>query len=279
MSPLGWTEADNEDDPDFPSFKAAYRQFFQETAKFREVVEIADQNIRSKIHQTYRLMYLKDVVLSRVLDDPTFGILNGFVFFNQVDIINYIQSSVTFLAALFDGFDDPSAGESEPLDERKRDVVLFLHQLMLMGKGVQIPSRLALYRNLMDQGLLFVCEWAFRRQEPQILHPAAEILTLAVEHDVSAVRIHVMKEEEAKRDTLVHEIIALVHTTKNLGLLSQMIDTLRTLMDMGNEGDVSVLEHGSALISSRSCSGKKPRYRKDSSPTITTDACRLCTDR
>ncbi|WVR03282.1 hypothetical protein IAU60_000273 [Kwoniella sp. DSM 27419] len=229
-------------DPEFPGLKAAYRQFFQDTARFRQVVEIKDDNIRNKIHQTYRLLYLKDVVLARVLDDPTFNILNGVVFFNQVDIINYIQQNDSFLVQLFDGFRDapPEDGVSkdEALDGRKRDVVMFLHQLMIMGKGVQVPGRLALYRNLVDRGLLFVCEWAFRRHEAQLLHAGAEILTLAVEHDANVVRLHVFKEDEAKRRTLVTEIIGLLHTTKNLGLISQMCDTLRTLLEIPQDFEI-----------------------------------------
>lgn len=225
------------DDPEFPSLKASYRQFFTDTARFRQVVEIKDRSIRAKIHQTYRLLYLKDVVLARVLDDPTFGILNGFVFFNQVDIISHIQNNDVFLNELFAGFKE--AVVEERLDERKRDVVLFLHQLMIMGKGIQVPSRLALYRNLMERGLLFVCEWAFARPEAQLLHAGAEVLTLAVEHDVNAVRTHVLKEEGAGRRTLVFAIVAMM-ATKNMGLLSQMADTMRALLDTGVEGEVTI---------------------------------------
>ncbi|WVQ85221.1 hypothetical protein IAT38_007386 [Cryptococcus sp. DSM 104549] len=228
-------------DPEFPDLKASYRQFFIENARFREVVEIKDPNIRNKIHQTYRLLYLKDVVLARVLDDPTFNILNGFVFFNQVDIITYIQSNDAFLQELYEPFHDlhpdASVTASEPLDERKRDTVLFMHQLMLMGKGIQVAGRLQLYRNLTERGLMFVCEWAFRRHEAKLLHAGAEMLTLAAEHDANVVRLHVFKEEEARKKTLVQEIIGLLHTTKNLGLMSQMADTLRTLLETPSDGE------------------------------------------
>ncbi|WRT63528.1 uncharacterized protein IL334_000433 [Kwoniella shivajii] len=234
-------------DPEFPGLKASYRQYFKDTARFKQVVEIRDENIRQKIHQTYRLLYLKDVVLARLLDDPTFNILNGFVFFNQVDIINHIQSNDPLLTQLFNGFHEPPPLDQdiekikdEPLDERKRDVVMFLHQLMIMGKGVQLPSRLALYRNLVERGLLFVCEWSFRRKEPHILHAGAEILTLAVEHDSNVVRMHVLKEDEVKRRTLIMEIIGLLHSTKNLGLMSQMSDTLKTLLESPPENEAFV---------------------------------------
>lgn len=206
-------------------------------------MEIKDLSVKQKIHQTYRLLYLKDVVLARVLDDPTFGILNGFVFFNQVDIINHIQNNDAFLVELFSDFKDvatnTSAAETAESNGKKRDVVIFLHQLMLMGKGVQLPGRLALYRNLIERGLLFVCEWSFGRTEPQVLHAAGEILTLAVEHDANAARLHMLKEVEAKRRTLILEIIELLTTTKNMGLLSQMADVTKTLLEIPPEGEVS----------------------------------------
>jgi len=102
---------------------------------------------------------------------------------------------------------------------------------MIMGKGVQVPSRLALYRALLDRGLLNVCEWALRRDEAQILHAAAEVLTLAVEHDVNAVRMNILKESDGKRQTLVDGMIRLMQSTKNLGLLGQMSDTTKALIE------------------------------------------------
>ena len=230
------------DDPEFPNLKASYRQFFKETAKFRQVIEIRSAIIENKIHQTYRLMFLKDVVLARVLDDPTFGILNGFVFFNQSDIVSYMHSTNGLLVDLFAGFKGGPYSPDEPLDERKRDVVLFLHQLMLMGKGVQMPNRLALYRSLMTKGLLFICEWAYTRHEAQILHAGAEILTLAVEHDVNAFRQHNLRAYEAKRKTLVAEMIGMMNSTQNMGLLSQTMDTLRSILDVGMDESVSCAE-------------------------------------
>ncbi|KIR57878.1 nuclear protein [Cryptococcus bacillisporus CA1873] len=225
-------------DPEFPELKATYRQYFQGNARFREVVPIPDPIIRNKIHQTYRLLFLKDVVLARVLDDSAFNILNGFIFFNQVDIINYIQQSDGFLTQLFEAFRDPlpppppSDTPPEPLDDKKRDTVMFLHQLVMMGKSIQLPPRLQLYRTLVDRGLLRVIEWSFRRPEAKILHAGAEMLTLVVEHDASSVRSFVFKEQEQKERTLVKETIELLHKTTNVGLMGQMADTLKTMLEV-----------------------------------------------
>lgn len=234
------------DDPEFPEFKATYRQYFEGNARFREVVPIPDPIIRNKIHQTYRLLFLKDVVLARVLDDSAFNILNGFIFFNQVDIINYIQQSDGFLTQLFEAFRDPlpppppSDTPPEPLDDKKRDTVMFLHQLVMMGKSIQLPPRLQLYRTLVDRGLLRVIEWSFRRPEAKILHAGAEMLTLVVEHDASSVRSFVFKEQEQKERTLVKETIELLHKTTNVGLMGQMADTLKTMLEVPPDNEVGL---------------------------------------
>lgn len=201
---------------------------------------IRDTAIKEKISQTYRLQYLKEVVLARLLDDPTFGILNGHIFYNQVDIIQHIQSDFSLLSDLFQEFDpsETTHTSSEEKDEKLKRTVLFLHQVMLIGKSLQLPARLALFRSLLDRGLLIVCEWALSRPEANIVHAAAEMLTLMVDHDISLVRAHVLKEEEAKRKTLIMEMISMMcgpQGMKNLGLLSQMGDIFRNLLEPGEE--------------------------------------------
>lgn len=311
---IGMLEYDRE----YPSLKASFRQLFREISRFRQVVEIRDPNIRNKIHQTYRVQYLKEVVLARVLDDPTFSILNGFIFFNQVDIVGHIQNNESILLELFAAFragdmggtapadvavdesnvsvSDPSsspvastgpslaststttpasapggststsasasisAAQSLPvstgqpstevenqLDERRRDTVLFLHQLVLMGKSIQLANRLNLYRTLLDRGLLMVLEWAFRRKEAPIIHAAAEMLTIVSDHDVVTLRTHVVRDHEGKRGkTLLTEMITLFGSTGNLGLISQLTDVMRTMLEPPAEGDVS--DHCSLVI-------------------------------
>ena len=184
-------------------------------------------------------MFLKDVVLARVLDDPTFGILNSFVFFNQSDIVNHMHSNNLLLNILFLRFKDRSIPQDEAPEEKKRDAVLFLHQLMIMGKGVQLPNRIALYRALLEKGLFHVCEWVYTRHEAQILHAGAELLTLAVEHDVNAFRTHCLRQEETEKQTLLVKIIEMLKTTQNLGLLSQTMDSIRTVLDVGMDETVS----------------------------------------
>ncbi|CAI5977661.1 unnamed protein product [Closterium sp. NIES-64] len=72
------------DDPDLPS-RQQHRKFLLEQVEYREAVPIQDPSLRSKIHQTYRLGYIKDVILPRVLDDQTYGTFNSLILFNNVE--------------------------------------------------------------------------------------------------------------------------------------------------------------------------------------------------
>ena len=233
-----------------------------ETNRFKEVIPISDPAILSKVHQTYRLHYLKDVILARVLDDPTFNILNSLLFFNQIDIIAHIGNNDTFLRNLFEGFKEmklernlpPSLPTksipASPLNPRTRDIVAFLHQLMLMGKQVQAQHRLALYKILLERGLLYVCELALQRPETTVINQGAEMISLILDHDLNGIRSYCLREHEAKRRTIADDICALLVESKDLGLKSQMSDAIRALVDVGlDPTDVSTLRPQGGTLS------------------------------
>lgn len=94
------------DDPEFPGHKANYREFLHQTSRFHQPVLLRDEAIQKKVHHTYRLQFLKDVVLARAIDDSTFNILNSAIIFNQIDIINYVENDPSFLREVVGTFMD-----------------------------------------------------------------------------------------------------------------------------------------------------------------------------
>ena len=72
-------------DPELPA-RQRHREWLAERVVFKEVVPIQDAALRAKIHQTYRLSYIKDVVLPRVLDDATFATFSSLILFNNVEV-------------------------------------------------------------------------------------------------------------------------------------------------------------------------------------------------
>jgi protein phosphatase-4 regulatory subunit 3 len=179
------------DDPEFGNQKASYHADLSDPTRFKEVVPIRDEQIKSKIHLTYRLQYFKDIILARIMDDSTFSIINSMLFFNQVEIVQYLHSSDHFMRDLFGifdmGTDPPPASSSSPiigpplppsmvsersnskldgpaLLERKIDTIMFLQQLCSMAKHLQAPSRISFFRSLAERGILKVIEFGLSKE-------------------------------------------------------------------------------------------------------------------
>ncbi|KAG8840173.1 Platinum sensitivity protein, partial [Serendipita sp. 405] len=128
-------------DPEFPDLKAHYRDFLQSNARHHQVIEFRDVGIQTKVHQTYRLQYLKDVVLARVLDDPIFNVLNSLVIFNQIEIVQYIQSEEYFLRELFSLFvQHPGTAPIPPLAAAAVQPTPLLEPTMATLSAGQNPS-------------------------------------------------------------------------------------------------------------------------------------------
>lgn len=213
-------------DPDFPTHKANHRQWLSDRGRYKEVVPIDDEAIKRKIHQTYRLQYLKDVVLARILDDPTFSVLNSLIFFNQVDIVNHLQANVQFLHELF-GIFNP---QNQDL-EKKKDAVLFIQQCCAIAKNLQPPARQSLYHNFIAHGLLRVINYGLRHSNVAVRVGATDILVSMIDHDPQMIRQTIYRQIHEKQPLLTDSLIDLLLVEVDLGVKSQISDALKVLLD------------------------------------------------
>lgn len=266
-------------------------------------IVINDETVQLKIHATYRLQYLKDVILGRALDDSTFNVLNSYIIFNQIDIINHVQHDERFLSevvSLFirpagakgkgkekenemevdkppgappsvNGVVSPSAGPSsvspvthsdESADvDRKKEIILLLQQLCVMGKNVQLPARIGLFRTLVERGVLYAVQWALCRPEKHMVFTAGEILSVLLDHHILSVRMHILiqalalgqptgdfaglvNNDQIKvpdvtncgpppfKETLSQVLCRMMVNTQDMGLQTLVADALRLLVDV-----------------------------------------------
>ena len=252
---------------------------------YREVIHFREPAIRVKVHQTYRLQYLKDVVLARVLDDPTFNILNSFIIFNQIDIVNYIQNEEYFLTELFRVFHPqlpsalPSGGSEvsvntvevdqgqrkEETDERKAAALLLLHQFCSMGKNIQLPMRIPLFRSLVDRGVLHPVQWTFEHADIKIRNIGGEVLTVILDHDAGGVRGHILRQyDQGQNPTLLHCMSNMLASPLELGFRTQLAESYRTLMDVPGADHTNV---SASSLNTLTTSNHSP----DSPPPSNTD--------
>ena len=88
MSVIGCLEYD----PSKPH-PTRHRDYLAQVAKHREVVPFNNPQLLHKIHQTYQVMYIQEVILPTpsLFEENMMSALNSFVLFNKAEIINTIQ--------------------------------------------------------------------------------------------------------------------------------------------------------------------------------------------
>lgn len=217
-------------DPDFPSHKANHRQWLSKEGRYKEVVRIQDDDIRKKIHTVYRLQYLKDVVLARILDDPTFSVLNSLIFFAQVDIVQHIQSNPPFLKELFGIF-----SPQETNQERKKEAVLFIQQCCAIAKNLQPQPRNALFNNFLAHGLLSVITFALRHSDVAVRVGATDVLVSMIDHDPQMIRQTIFRQISERQVPLTDSLIDLLLVEADLGVKAQIADAIKVLLDPGQQ--------------------------------------------
>lgn len=169
---------------------------------------------------------MKDVVLARILDDPTFSVLNSLIFFNQVEIVNHIQSNGVFLKELFSVFDPRN-----PDARRKDDAVQFLHQCAAIAKNLQAPARANLYANFISHGLFAVIAFAVKHPRPAVRTTGIDLLVALLDHDPIMMRGYMLKAVNEKKTPLTDTLIDLLHAETDLGVKNQLADAVKVLLD------------------------------------------------
>lgn len=234
--------------------KAAYRAHLSDPSLFVEVVPIPDESIKTKIHQIYRLQYMKDVILPRVLDDNAFQIVNSIIYFHQVDIVQYLSKKEDFWKEIFDGTfpehkvngvsekkETPDAktngsDHTEDQEAKQQEAIAFLQSFAQMVKQLQLNMRTQHFRALSERGMLRVLEYALSNTRLHDIQPIriaiVEILMLLVDNDPSSIRSFVLKEHEVpgKQRTLMTAIISAFHKEEDLGVKAQLAEAIRVLL-------------------------------------------------
>jgi protein phosphatase 4 regulatory subunit 3 len=206
--------------------KANHRQYLSDESKFKEVVKIEEIHIKKKIHHTYRLQYLKDVVLARILDDPTFSVLNSIIFFNQVDIVQHLQANGSFLKDLFRIFETPTETV-----QRKKDAVLFIQQCTTIAKSLPAQGRTQLYTNFLNNGFLEVIQFALKHPDASVRVAGIDVLMALIDHDALIVRGFIFRAIHENVKPLTDTLIELLLIEVDLGVKSQMADAIKILLD------------------------------------------------
>ncbi|NWI63940.1 P4R3A phosphatase, partial [Todus mexicanus] len=224
-----------------------HREFLTKTAKFKEVIPISDPELKQKIHQTYRVQYIQDMVLPTpsVFEENMLSTLHSFIFFNKVEIVGMLQEDEKFLTDLFAQLTDEATDE-----EKRQELVNFLKEFCAFSQTLQPQNRDAFFKTLSNMGILPALEVILGMDDAQVRSAATDIFSYLVEYNPSMVREFVMQEAQQNDDVsrgspemcleidilLINLIIEhmICDTDPELGGAVLLMGLLRTLVDPEN---------------------------------------------
>ncbi|VDM65319.1 unnamed protein product, partial [Strongylus vulgaris] len=232
-----------------------HREFLYEKAKFREVLPIANEelnfpflscifisaihvNSREKIHQTYRVQYLQDVCLPApsLFEENLLSVLNSYLFFNRIDIVNMLQKDKRLMKELFDQLRDP-----ETTVARRRDLAFFLKEFITLSQGLPpngAQSKDNFFKNLQANDVLGTIEPCIKSPDPDTRTTIVDMLALLVDHSPQLVRDYLLRQAKDKSDdeVLLNRLLVHMQTDRDAELTSgsQVSQVLRTLLDPDN---------------------------------------------
>ncbi|KAJ7531832.1 hypothetical protein O6H91_14G061000 [Diphasiastrum complanatum] len=209
-------------DPEFPS-RQDHRGFLKEQVVFKEAVPINDPAILSKIHQTYRIGYIKDVILPRALDDQTFSTVNSMMLFNNMGVVSSLHNDNAFISALF-----TKLQSSDTPDRIKKELVMFIQELCNVSKNFQPSLRSELFSSLVREGLFEIVTTTLESSDESLPHSGSDILIVILNHDPNLMRTFLVQQQG---HTLFSLLVKGMLTPSEGGLQAQLVEIMRMLLD------------------------------------------------
>ncbi|CAJ2662452.1 unnamed protein product [Trifolium pratense] len=177
-------------DPEVPHVQH-HREFLKEHVVFKEAIPIKNSIVLSKIHQTYRIGFLKDVVLARILDEATAANLNSMIHANNATIH-------------------------------------FLHEFCGLSKSLPMVQQLRLFRDMVNEGIFDTVTDVLQSQEKKLVLTGTDILILFLNQDPNLLRSYVVRQEGV---TLLGLLVKGMITDFGDDMHCQFLDILRILLD------------------------------------------------
>uniref|UniRef100_A0A915PJI6 Serine/threonine-protein phosphatase 4 regulatory subunit 3-like central domain-containing protein n=1 Tax=Setaria digitata TaxID=48799 RepID=A0A915PJI6_9BILA len=218
-----------------------HREFLFQKARFREVLPIHNDELRQKIHQTYRVQYVQDICLPApsLFEENLLSVLNSYLFFNRVDIVSLLQDDKQLLKDLFDQLKDPAT-----TTERRKDLTMFLKEFCSFSTSLQPngpQGRENFYKTLMQNDVLAAIEPCITSKDLQTRATTVEMFVMIVEFNPQTARDYLLQQgrgfgEAKNNQLLLNKLIDHMLTDRDPELTSAytMVKVMQSLLDPDN---------------------------------------------
>ncbi|KAJ2158030.1 Platinum sensitivity protein [Coemansia sp. RSA 552] len=210
-----------------PVEPGTYRGFLRDRSNFREVFRIQDDEIRAKIHQTFRLQFLRDTALSQIVDEGTIPVINTLIHLNYAQIVDHIYRDKELLGELL------GAVQSERPADAKRDAVLFAREFCSMARCLPVEYRMGLFYTLSERGLFSIIAYALPQHDRALCAAGADMLRIVLDQDRMLVRLYILGQCQSPHEEipLLRVLVRGIRTATDSDLQNTFREVLRVLLD------------------------------------------------
>ncbi|XP_070578172.1 serine/threonine-protein phosphatase 4 regulatory subunit 3A-like isoform X2 [Ptychodera flava] len=210
-----------------------HREYLQSRANFKEVIPISNVELLNKIHQTYRVQYIQDVVLPTpsVFEENMLSTLSSLIFFNKAEIVSMIQDDEKFLPELFSQLTDEATE-----DTKRKELVFFLKEYCTFAQTFQ--NRDGFFKMLTNLGILPALEVILAMEDTDVRQAAIDIFAYIVEYSPSMIREFILQEANTQDDDVILMNLVIEQMIcdpdPELGGAVQLMGLIRILIDPEN---------------------------------------------
>jgi protein phosphatase-4 regulatory subunit 3 len=207
-----------------------HREYLAQVSRHREVIPFNNPQLLNKIHQTYQVMYIQEVILPTpsLFEENMMSALNSFVMFNKADIINTIQDDGRFLRELFTLLQDEATPE-----DKYRELIHLLREICLFSQALEVGDRTQCFKILSDYGFMSAVEGMLVYEDKDVVGTAVDILMSIADFHCSILRDHILQDAESQSEDnqFMNLLINLLVDGEYTDLEVQMVGLIKIIID------------------------------------------------
>uniref|UniRef100_A0A5S6QX46 SMK-1 domain-containing protein n=1 Tax=Trichuris muris TaxID=70415 RepID=A0A5S6QX46_TRIMR len=203
-----------------------HRNFLWEQAKFKQVIPISSPELTTKIHQTYRIQYVHDVIFPApsIFEENMLSFMSTIIVYNKAEIVHLIQEDPMFLKELF-----AMLTSAETPTEKLVDLAGFLKELVSFSQLLNVQNRDGFFKTLASNGILKVLENCFSRDDVNVRSLAVDIVSCVTEYNSALVREYALREESPLVGSMIE--VMLRDPDPEMSTALQLSSVIRILLD------------------------------------------------
>lgn len=210
-----------------------HREYLKKISQHREVIPFNNPQLLAKIHQTYKVQYIQEVILPTpsLFEENMMSALNSFLLFNRAEIVNCLQEDRRFQRELFSQLADESTTA-----ERYRELAHLLREVCTFSLAIELDDRTKFYQKLCSFGFMSAVEGMLTSEDSDVVATVVDILIPIAESISSIVRDHILSQTETHDEDsqFLNVVIGLLVDGQYTEIDVQLVGLVRSLIDPEN---------------------------------------------